>query len=110
MNKNNINHFDDCEKKNVALSSIIAAIFLTAAKIIVGVLTGSLGILSEALHSGLDLVAAIVTYIAVHIADQPADSTHHYGHGKVESLSALVETLLLVITCAWIIYEAINRF
>ncbi|MFA6613999.1 MAG: cation diffusion facilitator family transporter [Endomicrobiia bacterium] len=109
MNKNNINHFDDCEKKNVALSSIIAAIFLTAAKIIVGVLTGSLGILSEALHSGLDLVAAIVTYIAVHIADQPADSSHHYGHGKVESLSALVETLLLVITCAWIIYEAINR-
>jgi cation diffusion facilitator family transporter len=109
MNKNNAEYFNDCEKKNVALSSIIAAVFLTAAKIIVGVLTGSLGILSEALHSALDLIAAIITYFAVHFADQPADSSHHYGHGKVESLSALVETLLLVITCAWIIYEAISR-
>ncbi|MDD2524176.1 MAG: cation diffusion facilitator family transporter [Endomicrobiaceae bacterium] len=102
-------HSHSCEKKQVALSSIIAAFFITAAKIVVAVFTGSLGILSEALHSALDLIAAIITYIAVHIADQPADSSHHYGHGKVESLSALIETVILVITCAWIIYEAINR-
>lgn len=109
MNTKNINNSCSVEKKNVAISSVIAAVFITGAKIVVGILTGSLGIISEALHSALDLVAAIVTYFAVHIADQPADKSHHYGHGKVESLSALIETVLLVITCAWIIYEAINR-
>lgn len=108
----NLKETDDLcsyEKQSVAISSIIAAVFLTSSKIVVGVLTGSLGILSEALHSALDLVAAIITYIAVHISDRPADKSHHYGHGKVESLSAFIETGLLVITCAWIIYEAINR-
>ena len=109
MNTKHDSDLCGCEKKNVAMSSIIAAVFITTAKIIVGVLTSSLGIISEALHSALDLVAAIVTYFAVHIADQPADKSHHYGHGKVESLSALIETVLLVVTCAWIIYEAINR-
>lgn len=72
-------------------------------------MTGSLGILSEAAHSGLDLVAALVTWFAVRVSDRPADSSHHYGHGKVENLSALVEILLLLLTCAWIIYEAIRR-
>jgi len=109
MNTKQVNNLCSLEKKNVALSSIIAAIFITTAKIIVGVITGSLGIISEALHSALDLVAAIITYFAVHFADQPADHSHHYGHGKIESLSALVETVLLVVTCAWIIYEAVNR-
>jgi cation diffusion facilitator family transporter len=109
MNTKNINNSCSIEKKNVAISSVIAAFFITAAKITVGVLTGSLGIISEALHSALDFIAAIITYIAVHFADQPADYSHHYGHGKIESLSALIETVLLVITCAWIIYEAINR-
>ena len=97
------------EKSRVALYSVLAAILLTTFKIIVGVLTNSLGILSEALHSGLDLVAALITLFAVHVADKPADKTHNYGHGKVENLSALVETLLLFITCFWIISEAINR-
>ena len=72
-------------------------------------MTGSLGILSEALHSGLDLVAAVITYISVRISDKPADRNHNYGHGKIENLSALVETILLLITCAWIIYEAVSR-
>ncbi|MFA7074814.1 MAG: cation diffusion facilitator family transporter [Endomicrobiaceae bacterium] len=99
----------DFEKQRVVLSSVIAAVFITAAKIIVGVMTGSLGIISEALHSALDLIAAVITYISVRISGQPADDSHHYGHGKVESLSALIETLLLVFTCAWIIYEAVNR-
>jgi cation diffusion facilitator family transporter len=97
------------EKKTVALWSVLAAIFLTVMKLVVGIWTGSLGILAEAAHSGLDLVAAVVTFGAVRISDKPADETHPYGHGKVENLSALVETLLLFITCAWIIYEGINR-
>lgn len=97
------------EKHFVALSSVVAAVFLTSFKLIVGLMTGSLGILSEAAHSGLDLVAAFITFLAVRVSAKPADEQHHYGHGKVENLSALVETLLLLITCAWIIYEAIQR-
>lgn len=97
------------EKKRVALLSMIAAIFLTAFKLIVGMLTGSLGILSEALHSALDLVAAGITWIAVKLSDKPADDDHHFGHGKIENLSALIETILLFITCIWIVYEAIHR-
>ncbi len=97
------------EKKSVALISVFAAIFLTLSKLIIGLFTSSLGILSEALHSGLDLVAAIITYFSVRISDKPADNEHNYGHGKVENLSALMETLLLLITCVWIIYEAIHR-
>ncbi len=97
------------EKNRAALSSVIAAIFLTSFKIVVGIATGSLGILAEAAHSGLDLVAALVTWFAVRIADRPPDKHHLYGHGKVENLSALFETLLLLVTCAWIIYEALQR-
>lgn len=97
------------EKKRVASLSVLAAIFLTGFKLIVGILTGSLGILSEALHSALDMVAAIITYFSVRISDRPADNNHNYGHGKVENLSALIETFLLIVTCAWIIYEAVHR-
>ena len=97
------------EKRFIALTSVIAAIFLTAFKFIVGIVTGSLGILSEALHSGLDLAAAIITFFAVRFADQPPDEGHNFGHGKIENYSALVETILLFITCAWIIYEAVRR-
>ncbi|MBI3733470.1 MAG: cation-efflux pump [Chloroflexi bacterium] len=97
------------EKTQVAASSMVAAIFLTSIKIVVGVLTGSLGILSEAAHSGLDLVAAVITLFAVRLADRPADATHPYGHGKVENLSALAEAAILVVTCLTIISEAIQR-
>ncbi|MGM0666215.1 MAG: cation diffusion facilitator family transporter [Bacteroidota bacterium] len=97
------------EKKAVAASSVAAAVFLTGFKLVVGIMTGSLGIISEALHSALDLVAAGITWFAVRISDRPADTDHHYGHGKIENLSALIETFLLLITCVWIIYEAINR-
>jgi len=97
------------EKRNAALSSVLAAVLLTGLKLVVGLLTGSLGILAEAAHSGLDLVAAMVTFFAVRISGKPPDEQHMYGHGKVENLSALVETLLLLITCVWIIYEAIQR-
>jgi len=97
------------EKKNVALGSVIAAVFITAFKLVIGLLTGSLGILSEALHSGLDMVAAMITYFSVRVSDKPADREHNYGHGKVENLSAFIETILLLVTCVWIIYEAIHR-
>lgn len=97
------------EKNGAALSSVIAAIGLTSLKIIVGIFTGSLGILAEAAHSALDLVAALMTLFAVHVSGKPADDRHRYGHGKIENLSALFETLLLLATCAWIIHEAIDR-
>ncbi len=97
------------EKKRAALGSVIAAVFLTVLKAVVGAMTGSLGLIAEAAHSGLDLVAASVTWFAVRLSDQPADRGHHFGHGKVENLSALFETFLLLLTCAWIVWEAIHR-
>ncbi len=97
------------EKKYVALSSVAAAVFLTGFKLIVGLKTNSLGILSEAAHSGLDLLAAVITLLAVTVSDKPADRDHQYGHGKIENISAFIETILLFITCGWIIFEAVNR-
>jgi cation diffusion facilitator family transporter len=97
------------EKRAVAGHSVLAAIAITALKVVVGVTTGSLGILSEAAHSGLDLVAAIITFFSVKVSDKPADADHQYGHGKVENFSAFIETGLLLLTCFWIVYEAIER-
>ncbi len=97
------------EKTNAALSSVVAAIGLTLFKIIVGLVTNSLGILAEAAHSGLDLVAALVTFLAVRVSGKPADEQHAFGHGKIENLSALFETFLLLLTCVWIIYELTQR-
>ena len=97
------------EKRSAAISSVIAAVGLTGFMLIVGLTTGSLGILAEAAHSGLDLMAAVMTFLAIRISGKPADRNHLYGHGKVENLSALFETLLLLVTCLWIIYEATHR-
>ena len=97
------------EKQAVALNSVFAALAITALKVVVGITTGSLGILSEAAHSGLDLVAAIITYFSVRVSDRPPDATHQYGHGKVENFSAFIETALLLATCIWIVYEAAKR-
>ena len=97
------------EKRAVAQNSVYAAIGITVLKCIVGITTGSLGILSEAAHSGLDLVAAVVTLMSVRVSDKPADADHQYGHGKVENFSAFIETGLLLLTCVWIVYEAIKR-
>jgi cation diffusion facilitator family transporter len=99
----------DREKRSVALSSVMAAILLTGTKVVVGFATGSLGILSEALHSGLDLLAALLTFFAVRVSGRPADREHPYGHGKVENLSALLQTVLLLATCFWIVWEAVQR-
>src|SRR6201993_1469720 len=97
------------EKRGVAGNSVLAAIVITGLKIIVGITTGSLGVLSEAAHSGLDLLAAGITLFSVRVSDKPADADHQYGHGKVENFSAFIETGLLLLTCVWIIYEAIRR-
>src|SRR5438105_3649581 len=96
-------------KEKVALSSIAASAGLTAAKGAVGLTTGSLAILSEAAHSLLDLAATVMTYFAVRIAGKPADAEHHYGHGKVESVSALLETALLFLLSGIVIWEALQR-
>src|SRR5258707_1749357 len=97
------------ESRAVAGNSVLAALVITSLKIIVGVATGSLGILSEAAHSGLDLIAALVTFFSVRVSDKPADADHQYGHGKFENFSAFIETGLLLLTCVWIVYESIKR-
>src|SRR5438270_11293456 len=97
------------EKRRVALNSVYAAVVITVLKLIVGLSTRSLGILSEAAHSGLDLVAAFITLLSVRVSDKPADAEHQYGHGKVENFSAFIETGLLLLTCIWILWEAARR-
>ncbi|MGC2448859.1 MAG: cation diffusion facilitator family transporter [Candidatus Sulfotelmatobacter sp.] len=97
------------EKRTAAGNSVLAAVVITSLKMVVGFTTGSLGILSEAAHSGLDLIASLLTFFSVGVSDKPADADHQYGHGKIENFSAFVETGLLLLTCAWIIYEAVLR-
>jgi cation diffusion facilitator family transporter len=97
------------EKLTAALGSVVSGVILTATKIVVGLMTGSLGIIAEAAHSSLDLIAAVITYFAVYFSNKPADKEHLYGHGKIENFSALIETLLLLGTCGWIAHEAIER-
>src|SRR3954464_1873947 len=96
-------------KERVALTSIAASGGLTLAKGVVGLLTGSLAILSEAAHSLIDLAATVMTYFAVRISGKPADEEHHYGHGKVESITALAETALLFVLSGVVIWEAARR-
>ena len=97
------------EKQSVALASVGTATLLVILKVVIGVATGSLGILSEAAHSALDLVAAGVTYFSVRVSDRPADTGHPFGHGKVESLAAFIETGLLLAACGAIVTEAVRR-
>src|SRR5215831_8686692 len=97
------------EKRRAALLSVGSALLLVSLKAFLVVRTGSLGVLSEALHSGLDLVAAVITFLSLRVSDQPADERHPYGHGKFENFSAFVETGLLLLTALYIIYEAFER-
>lgn len=97
------------QRRRIALYSVFVGIVLSSMKLVVGLLTGSLGILSEALHSLLDLGAALITFFSVRISTRPPDKEHPYGHGKMENVSALAEALLLLITCIWIVYEALQR-
>ena len=96
-------------KRRVALKSMLAATCMTALKLAAGLISGSLGVLSDAAHSGLDLAGAGITLFSVRVSDKPADEDHTYGHGKVENLSAFFEAGLMAISCAWIIWAAIQR-
>ena len=96
-------------KRSAALFSVLAAAGVTLLKLITGLLTGSLGMLSEAAHSGIDVIAAAITFFSVQVADRPADADHSYGHGKVESLSAGIETVLMLGSAIWIVTESIRR-
>ncbi|MFX0108903.1 MAG: cation diffusion facilitator family transporter, partial [Candidatus Hodarchaeota archaeon] len=104
----NSDDFRSKEVNHAALVSVIAALLLTILKVAVGIMSGSIGVISEALHSALDLAAAGITFIAVRRASVAPDPDHQYGHGKIENFSALVETILLWITAAWIISEALR--
>ncbi|MGI4828918.1 MAG: cation diffusion facilitator family transporter, partial [Janthinobacterium lividum] len=96
-------------KRSAALSSVLAAFGITLLKLVTGVLTGSLGMLGEAAHSGIDLIAAIVTLFTVRVSDLPADAEHNYGHGKLENVSAGIEILLMAGSALWVGYEALER-
>lgn len=97
------------EKQSVAFFSMLASAVLAGSKFLAAMFTGSLGILSEAIHSVIDFGATIITYFAIRWGDRPADDEHHYGHAKIESVAALIETGLLFLTTGWIAWEAISR-
>jgi cation diffusion facilitator family transporter len=96
-------------KRRVALHSMLAAAAMTLLKLAAGLVSGSLGVLSDAAHSGLDMVGSALTFFSVQVSDKPADEDHTYGHGKIENLSAFGEAGLMIVSCAWIIWEAIAR-
>jgi cation diffusion facilitator family transporter len=96
-------------KRRVALVSVVAATGMTLLKLAAGLLSGSLGVLSDAVHSALDLAGAALTFFSIRVADKPADEGHTYGHGKIENISSLVEAGLMAVSCVWIIAEALTR-
>src|SRR4051812_29230988 len=100
---------DAASQQRVALLSVFAAVFLVAVKLGTGLVTGSLGLLAEAAHSGTDLVAALLTLFAVRIAVRPADHEHHYGHGKAEHLAALAESSFLIVVSLFLAFLAATR-
>jgi cation diffusion facilitator family transporter len=97
------------EKRGVALRSMLAAAAMTLLKLAAGLFSGSLGVISDAAHSALDLAGAALTFFSVRVSDKPADEDHTYGHGKYENLSAFIEAGLMAVSCAWIIWEAMQR-
>src|ERR1017187_7706657 len=97
------------EKRRVALRSMLAAAVMTLLKLGAGLMSGSLGVLSDAAHSGLDMVGSALTFFSVQVSDKPADEDHTYGHGKFENISSFGEVILMAASSAWIIWEAIER-
>src|SRR6202050_5602347 len=97
------------EKRRVAWRSMAAAAVMTLLKLGAGLFSGSLGVLSDAAHSGLDLAGSALTFFSVNVSDKPADEDHTYGHGKIENLSAFAEAGLMGFSCAWIVWEAVLR-
>jgi cation diffusion facilitator family transporter len=98
------------EKTRVAWLSVISNASLVTGKLVVGMLIGSVSVLSEAIHSGVDLIAALIALFAVKTSSRPADEGHPYGHGKVENLSGAIEALLIFLAAGWIIYESVEKF
>lgn len=97
------------KKRNVALLSVLSNLLLVGLKIVVGLLVGSISIMSEAIHSGMDLIASLIAYFAVRTSAKPADEKHPFGHGKVENISGAVEAILIFTAAGWIIYAAVGK-
>jgi cation diffusion facilitator family transporter len=97
------------EKVKVASLSIASNTTLIIIKLFVGIFTGSVSIISEAIHSTMDLAAAIIAFFSVKVSDTPPDKRHQYGHGKIENISGVIEAILIFIASIWIIYEAVNK-
>lgn len=96
-------------KVSIARLSIISNTLLILMKLAVGLISGSVSILSEAIHSSMDLIAAIIAFFSVRVSDNPPDSRHPYGHGKIENISGVIESLLIFVAAVWIIFEAVNK-
>jgi cation diffusion facilitator family transporter len=97
------------QKVKVARLSILSNTFLIILKVIVGIMSGSVSIISEAIHSSMDLMAAIIAFFSVRVSDNPPDSRHPYGHGKIENISGVIEAILIFIAAIWIIIEAVKK-
>lgn len=97
-------------KTGVARLSVISNTILVLTKLIIGIVTGSVSILAEGIHSGIDLIAAVIAFFAVRVADRPPDETHAYGHGKYENISGTVEALLIILAAIYIGFEAVQKF
>src|SRR5512136_1838076 len=96
-------------KVNIARLSVASNTLLILMKLAVGIISGSVSIISEAIHSSMDLLAAIIAFFAVRISDTPPDSKHPYGHGKIENISGVIECLLIFVAAIWIIVEAVKK-
>lgn len=96
-------------KQSAALLSVLATSLLVVGKLVIGLVVGSVSVVSEAIHSALDLVAAGLAFVSVRKSGKPADQDHPYGHGKVENVSGLIEALLILVAAGWVIYEAVRR-
>ena len=97
------------EKVKIARLSVISNTALVLLKLVAGVISGSVSIISEAIHSSLDLVAALIAFFSVKVSDNPPDSKHPYGHGKIENISGVIEALLIFVAAGWIIWEAVKK-
>lgn len=97
------------QKTQVARLSVLSNSFLILIKVIAGILSGSVSIISEAIHSSMDLLASIIAFFAIKISDTPSDEKHNYGHGKIENVSGVVEGFLIFVAAGWIILEAVKK-
>src|SRR3977135_3192134 len=104
-----MSQLDHTIKSRVAAISVFASASMAAAKFVVGIAIGSLALISEALHSSIDVVATVITWLVVRVSDRPADEEHHYGHGKLESISALGVIALLYVLAGGILVESWSR-